>query len=269
MHTIQAVVSDLDDTLLTVDHRLSDRTLQTLRRIQLQGVKVILASGRSAASMRPIVGQAGVLYPYIAYNGAQIVDPKTHEVLASSEIPRELAREALKWFEARGIYTQYYQGDDWFYAEPSQIADEYGKSSGIPGTLAGEKLSTHITEQTAKLLAIADEGLVQQLLPQARAAFGDRLSVTTSKPHFIEITSPGATKGNAIGKLADMIGLAPETTICAGDSLNDLSMLAWSRMPVTVENAREEVKRVAWRIAGNGHQDGLAILLDALIPEVN
>jgi len=77
---------------------------------------------------------------------------------------------------------------------------------------------------------------------------------------------PDATKGSAVRKLAAMLNLAPETTLCAGDSLNDLSMLAWSKLPVSVANARAEVKAVAWRVAGDGRRDGVAELLDELIP---
>ncbi|MDR2888298.1 MAG: HAD family hydrolase, partial [Lachnospiraceae bacterium] len=53
------------------------------------------------------------------------------------------------------------------------------------------------------------------------------------------IFSPTATKGNAVRTLAAMLGLTPETTLCAGDSLNDLTMLSWSARPVAVANARE------------------------------
>ena len=267
MPIIEAFISDLDDTLLTEQHKMTMRTEQTLKRLLAQGVKVILASGRSAASMRPTVKQVGTPFPYISYNGAQIVDAATGKVLVANEIPLELAREVLAWFEDKGVYAQYYSGDDWYYAVRNELSDEYGRSSGVIGTEAGT-LSKHISGSTPKVLAMEEPKRVQELIVEARGVFGDTLSITTSKPFFIEITSPKANKGNAVRELAGMIGLSPETTICAGDSLNDMSMLEWSGLPVSVSNAREEVKRVAWKIAGDGHQDGIAILLDELIPEV-
>lgn len=266
MPVIHAIVSDLDDTLLTEDHRLTPRTERTLRRLIDRGVKVILASGRSAASVRQVVRQIGTPDPYIGYNGAQILDSQTHEVLHAEEIPLALAREVLKWFEARSVYMQYYQGDDWYCAHHNDISRSYGEGTGIEGTEAGGPLSAHIQADTPKLLGVDRPERAKALIQEAQAHFGKALSITTSKPHFVEITSPRATKGNAVAVLAQRIGLSPETTICAGDSLNDVSMLAWSRLPVSVENAREEVKAMAWRIAGNGQQDGLAILLDELIP---
>lgn len=266
MHVIHALISDLDDTLLTAEHTLSPRTVRTLQRIQRQGVKVILASGRAAASMRPYVETVGTPWPYIACNGAQIVDAHSGEVLASSELPVALAREMLAWLKARDVYAQLYEEDDWCYDKPCRYADDYCRSSGVIGRRVDD-LAAYIQRPTAKLLAVDEPERIRALIAEASDAFRGRLSVATSKPYFMEVTSLEATKGNAVKKLAAMLGLTPETTICAGDSLNDLSMLSWSQLPVSVSNARDAVKAVAWRVAGNGQQDGIAELLDELIPE--
>lgn len=257
----------MDDTLLNEHHQMTDRTIATLRRLVAQGVKVIFASGRSAAAMRPYVRQVGTPGPIIAANGAQIVDPITNEILSSDEIPLALAKDVLRWLEAKGVYAQYYDGDDWFYAAPHHLADEYSASSGVVGTLAGMPLYEHIQRPSAKLLGIDTPERAREIIQESHAVFGDRLCFTTSKPFFVEISTPAATKGNALKKLAGMIGLAPGTTLCCGDSLNDLTMLAWSTRPVAVGNARPEVKEIAWRIAGEARRDGIAILLDELIPE--
>lgn len=267
MPTIHALISDLDDTLLDTEHQLSERTRHTLQRLLRQGVKVILASGRSASAMRPTVAQVGTPFPFIAFNGAQIIDPATGEVLVGNEIPAGQARDVLRWFEARDVYVQAYVGDLFVYAQEGPLADEYGRATGTPGMCVGT-VSQYLCAPTPKLLGIDTPERIAALLDESRAHFGDALSITTSKPYFIEITSPSAIKGQAVRALAEKIGLSPETTLVAGDSLNDLSMLQWSRMPIAVSNARPEVQAVAWRVAGDGHADGLAALLDELIPEV-
>ena len=263
---INALITDLDDTLLTRDHRMTERTTQTLRRVQARGVKVILASGRMAASMRPFVEAVGTMCPYIVNNGALIIDPKTNDALLRNEVKRSLAKEVLLWLESERLYCQIYCGDDWFYAEQSEYADSYGLSSGVSGTLVG-RLSDYINEGTPKILGIGEPDRVFELMNAGNRIFAGRLSLTTSNPRLLEITAPTATKGNAVRMLADLLHLSPETTLCAGDSLNDLSMLLWSTRPVAVANAREEVKRIAWRVAGDGREDGIAKLLDEIIPE--
>lgn len=262
-----AFISDLDDTLLTCEHQMTERTARTLQRLVRQGVKVIFASGRSAASMRPTVRKSGTPWPYIAFNGAQIVDATTDKVLIANEVPHALAKEVLQWFEARDVYMQLYSGDDWFYDRPGQIADAYGKNTGVAG-IEVDRLSAYISGPAPKLLAIDTPERVRALIDESSAFFGDALSITTSKDTFLEVTSPKANKGEAVRLLAEMIGLNPETTLVAGDSLNDLSMLRWTKWPVTVENGREPLKQMAWRVAGDGHSDGIAQLLDELIAEV-
>ena len=263
---VEALISDLDDTLLTRDHRMTERTKQTLRRVQKRGMKVILASGRMAASMRPFVEGIGSACPYIANNGALVVDPGKNTVLISNEVELSLAKEVLLWLESERFYCQIYNGDNWFYAEKCEYADSYGLSSGVHGTLVG-RLSDSIQQGTPKVLGIGEPERVLALMEEGNQIFTGKLSMTTSKPYFLEITAPTATKGHAVRALADLLHLSPETTLCAGDSLNDLSMLLWSTRPVAVANAWEEVKQIAWRIAGDGREDGIAELLDELIPE--
>ena len=266
MQQIRAFISDLDGTLLNDAHQMTDRTAQALRRVMARGVKVILASGRSAASIRPMIARVGTPWPYIAYNGAQILDAETNLVLSASEIPVPVAAEVLSWLEARKVYAQYYEGDTWFYESPCPMSETYGKSTGIPGTRAPDRLSASVRRPTPKVLAVDTPERVQELIREGSGAFSLPLTLTISHPSFLEITMPDATKGHAVRKLAAMLSLTPETTLCAGDSLNDLSMLEWSDFPVTVADAREEVRAVAWRVAGKASDDGVAALLDELIP---
>ena len=262
---INALITDLDDTLLTRDHQMTERTKQALIRVQQRGVKVILASGRMAASMRPFVDGIGSKCPYIVNNGALIVDPVTNDIIFRNEVDSFTAKEVLLWLESEGLYCQIYGGDNWFYAEKSEYADAYSQSSGVPGTIAG-RLSDFIHQATPKLLGIGEPERILEMMEAGNRIFTGRLSFTTSKPYFLEITAPTATKGNAVLALAKSHHLSPETTLCAGDSMNDLSMLLWSARPVAVANARDEVKEIAWRVAGDGREDGIAELLDELIP---
>jgi Cof subfamily protein (haloacid dehalogenase superfamily) len=263
MPTMAAFVSDLDDTLLNAEHQMTERTVQALKGLLAKGIKVVLASGRSAASVRPLVKRVGTPHPYIAFNGAQIVDAVTDQVLHAAEIPEALAREVLSFFEARGVYAQFYQGDDWYWSQDAEKAAAYAHSTGVIGTRAPAPLSAFLSGDTPKVLAVSDPARVQALIAEGQQVFGDQLCFTGSKPIYVEVTLPTANKGAALQRLAGMIGLDPETTFCAGDALNDMTMLAWSQYPVAVENAREAVKAMAWRVVGDGRREGIAAWLEA------
>ena len=88
---IKAIISDMDDTLLNDEGKLSDYTVATLRECIRRGIHVIPASGRTQTSIAPYAAQIGVDCPYIACNGAQLISPD-HQVLEEETIPPETAR---------------------------------------------------------------------------------------------------------------------------------------------------------------------------------
>ena len=89
----RAVACDLDDTVLREDLSISDRTLETLRRLDGMGVRILPASGRARLSMQPFVDQIGCAELFIACNGAEIWDNRTGELLHAEQFSTERGRE--------------------------------------------------------------------------------------------------------------------------------------------------------------------------------
>lgn len=266
MPRFQAFISDMDDTLLPAHQPMSERTKQTLQRLSRQGVSVVLCSGRAGASILPYVKQTGATGEMICFNGARVIDLKTGEVLVQNEIEPALAREMLAWLKARGCYAHYFQGDEWFCEEDCEEARFYAEKTGIPARYTHRPLTECIREPAPKILGIGDPEDIARLREEGRKAFAGRLNVMTSATNFLEITAPQADKACAIEKLCAVRGWTKETVLCAGDGLNDLSMMTWAKYAITVENARPDVKAVSWRIGKRCDQDGIALLLDELIP---
>ena len=76
------LVLDLDDTLLTDDHRISDRNREMLIQAQERGVKVVLASGRPTPAMIPFADELELerFGSYIiSFNGAVITDMSSRQ----------------------------------------------------------------------------------------------------------------------------------------------------------------------------------------------
>jgi len=262
LHTI---VSDLDGTLLTAEHRLSDYTQAVLRRAQGLGIRVILASGRSAASVRPYVRQLGNLHPYIASNGGQVLSPDG-QVLFEKPIALEAVRAVTRWLKDRGVYVQVYYGDRFFYDQPCAYAENYKRSSGLEGCQVPDLLA-FIQKPKVKLLGVAEPERIPSLMREVNARFGAGIFAGTSEPEFLELSHPDAGKGPALAALSERLGFDAAGTLAAGDSLNDLSMIEWAGMGVAVDNARPEVKARAWRVAGHGPSGGVARLVEQLLAE--
>ncbi|MBQ8654110.1 MAG: HAD family phosphatase [Clostridia bacterium] len=253
---IQAVVFDLDDTLLRDDRTISSRTVDTLRRIRRMGVHVIPASGRIRESMHPYVEQLGCASCYISGNGAQVWS-SDHSLLMSRELSPALAREAVSFANEHDCYAQIYDGGRFLYDRTSEYSQLYARSASLEG-IRVPALPEAAVRPTPKVLLISSPEHIAQLLPKAQARFEGRMTATCSKPIYLEITPPDATKGNALRWCAEHLGFSLARTMAFGDSLNDMSMLALAGHGVAMGNAREDVKSLIRRVCPSNNEDGVA-----------
>ena len=253
---IRAIISDMDDTLLNDEGKLSDYTVATLRECIRRGIHVIPASGRTQTSIAPYAAQIGVDCPYIACNGAQLISPD-HQVLEEETIPPETARAIVHYLQSVGFYVQVYRGEYFYYAEECAPSEQYRHSSGMKGKAVGDLLG-FIDYPVPKILSVNDPAEVQRLMPLIREKFRGQADFTMYKPFFIEGIAPDVSKGNALRWLAKRLDLTPENTMVFGDSLNDISMLEFSHNSVAVANARAETKQAARFTCRSNQEDGVA-----------
>ena len=70
---IQAVVLDLDGTLLDHHHQIPPLNRDVLNALKEKGVRIYIATGRTFLSMKPYYDQLNLDTPAISYNGAKVV----------------------------------------------------------------------------------------------------------------------------------------------------------------------------------------------------
>ena len=70
-----ALVSDLDGTLLNRHHRIGEFTIDTLNKLEQKGVDIILATGRNHTDVQSILQKIGSEKALmITSNGARVHD---------------------------------------------------------------------------------------------------------------------------------------------------------------------------------------------------
>lgn len=257
---IRAIVTDLDDTLVDEAGRLTPYTVDVLHRCIARGIHVIPASGRTHTSLAPYAEKIGVDCPYIACNGSQLISPD-HQLLEETALSPELAREIYRYLQERDIYVQVYRGEYFYYARECAPSQKYQHISGMKGQAVGDLLA-FIDYPVTKVLAITDPEIVRQITPEIRKRFSGQAEFSTSKPFFFETVPCGVSKGNVLRRLSAQLGLTPENTLVFGDSLNDISMIQFSRHSVAMGNAREEVKAAAAYVCAPNTEDGVARFLE-------
>lgn len=260
---VDAIAFDLDDTLLRDDRTISPYTLSVLRRAAEKGVRVIPASGRTRDSMRGFVDAIGCAACFVSCNGAEVWSPDK-SLLMQDLLETPLAHEIARFAQAHGCYAQTYAEDCFFYNREGDWARAYAESSELRGVYVGD-LDAYISRPTPKILMMDKPERIAELMEEARAAFGSRVALTCSKPYFLEVNPPKATKGNALSWCAERFGFSMEHLLAFGDSLNDLSMLLAAGRGVAVANAREDVKAQVAHFGGSNQEDGVAHYIDQYV----
>ena len=257
---MNAVVFDLDDTLLRDDLTISDYSVHVFRRLHEKGFFLIAASGRSQYSMKPYVDGLGCLSGYISCNGAEIWDAD-HHLLHQVYFPAETAIEIAAFAEAHACYAQVYEKDCFYYNRHGVYADRYASATRLTGIHVG-KLDEYIHEPRNKILMIDQDDRIADLYDTAVALFGDRASVTRSKPYYLEFNPPAAQKGTALLTIAERLGFRAEETIAFGDSLNDISLFQVCGASVSVANGWKEILPYCTDLCGSNNEDGPAHYLE-------
>jgi len=94
---IKLIALDIDDTLLTSQHNISEKTKEALDKALNQGIKVVLCSGRPLAGVSPFLNDLGVAGDdqyVITYNGG-LVETVSGKVLSRKILEITLIEESL------------------------------------------------------------------------------------------------------------------------------------------------------------------------------
>lgn len=105
---IKCVAIDMDGTLLTKDHEITEENMTAIKAAQDKGVEVVIATGRSYPEAIYLLKEAGINCPVICANGAEVRSPEG-EIVADNPLKKEIAKDALKVLSDSNIYVEFLQ----------------------------------------------------------------------------------------------------------------------------------------------------------------
>lgn len=257
----EILVLDIDGTLTNSQKEISEKTLESLLKIQERGHKVVLASGRPTPGVLKLAEKlklkdfGGFI---LSYNGAKIINCKTGEVIFQKVLPKEIIPKlhaaAIK--NEVGIITY----KDNCIITDMKIEEFMEKEAAINGILIKqvESFTDYIDFEVNKCLMTGPAPKLEKVEVIMRKEFGDRISVYRSEPYFLELMPKDIDKAYSLSKLLDYLNLSKEQMISCGDGYNDLTMIQYAGMGVAMANAQEIIKKAADYITLSNDDDGVA-----------
>jgi len=258
------VAIDVDDTLLTDELTITEGTKRALEAAAAQGCVVTLATGRMYPSAVKIAGQLGLNVPIITYQGALIKNLLDGEVLYERPVPEDVALDVVAFAEENGLHLQAYENDRLIALYDNEKAKAYSALTNVPYEVQSD-FRAIAKRGSTKLLMIDEPETLDALIPALKERLGERAHVTKSKPNYLEVVHPEATKGHALLHLAAHYGIPREETIAIGDSWNDHEMIEAAGLGVAMANAVEPLKRVADYVTSSNNDEGVRKVVEQFI----
>lgn len=249
---------DIDGTLLNSRHQITPGVKAAIQSAERSGCCVALVSARMPKGMRSLSQELGLKTPLLCYSGAFILDP-AENVLWQKQIPADLVRTLWTHTRQQKLHLSLYEKDHWYIEEDDFWSGQESDITHITPQIIdyGKQISVWEKNSTGpnKLLCMAEPEKINQLLALLPAL---PLTIYRSKPTYLEIGSPEASKTKAIEVLAAQLGIAREEIICIGDNFNDRDMLEYAGLGIAMGNAPAEVQACADVVTAGNDEDGVA-----------
>lgn len=261
---LKLVAVDLDDTLLAQDLSVTDRVKSAVKLVRAAGVHFTISTGRMYKSASRFARELGIDIPLITYQGALVKNSLSGEVLIEKPLPLAYAREVIARVHQYGYHLNSYLDDRLLFERDTPEGRRYAALSGVDYEIVGDFLN-YLDRDPMKIIAIAEECLIDKLKAEMNPFFAGKITVTKSKPHFLEFSHLQATKGFALSFLASHFGIKREEIMAVGDGYNDLDMLEYAGLGVVVANARGEIKEKAGYVTEATYGDGVVEALEKFV----
>lgn len=263
------IAMDLDDTLLTTDLTISDRTVAVLQECMNRGIHIILASGRSPHAMFNHAQRIGIdtVPSYIvANNGSLVLASDTKKTVFEHFLPVHVAIEAFRLTIDAGLSCHSYEDTCIHVSRETEFSDRDYQLSGLK-PIVPDDFEEIIRRGVYKLVIPGHPEFIIPVESEFKVIFKDRATVFVSKPYFMEILPLNAGKGEALREIAEKrLQISSEYVMAFGDSMNDESMIRYAGMSVAMKNGRREIQDLAQFITEQTNDDdGIADFLERMV----
>lgn len=259
------IVADFDRTMYdSLVPEVTERNAKAIQDYIKAGGKFTIATGRMFKSIKPYADKLGLKGEVVCYQGACIYDIESGKELMHKPLDRNDAIELLEYLYKNDINAHMYC-DDNYYAHPeTPYSRKYCDFCRIDYTYTDIPLykflkTNDLVPTEIMIMCLAEK--LQEVYPQILDKYADKFNLSLSGSYFVEISSMNANKAEGIKFIAEKNGIKQSEIIAVGDSLNDYHMIKYAGLGIAVDNAMDELKKVADMVSIQAKDDAIADII--------
>lgn len=266
------IATDMDGTLLNSKNEISPENLKIIETLRENGIIFSVATGRLDTMVKAYLRQMHSDSPVISCNGALVRNLASGQTYCESTIDTpdytKVFNICYKYklpFNVYGSYAMFSETEN----ERIKLWREYNKTF-----CEEDRLEMHIVKNIYdefnskdKVFKVLIEHQDLDFLRKIEEEINEIPGITAykSSTHLLDVMKKDVSKGNALKKLAEILGIKREEVIALGDNVNDLSMLSYAGVGIAMGNAEDCVKEVADFVTDSNDNDGVAKALKKIL----
>jgi hypothetical protein len=244
------IAVDLDGTILYDFDTLSDELCRFMHRVQANGHKVVIATGRPYRSSRFAYEAFGLDTPIINYNGSLITHPGNPDFPIVNYTIRKEAIIDIFESNIHHIRNAFSEVKDAIYVYQEEKAIEPLLHVNGASSIKVGHLSDTLETDPNGFIIIGKSGHGRYISDYVHQKYqGEVLSriwnLEGEYDSIVEIYTPVSNKGMGLSYVADTLGFSSDRVIAIGDGHNDIEMLEYAHLGVAVKNSHPDVLKIA------------------------
>ena len=289
------VAIDLDGTMLNSYGIVTQNTKNIIKENIKKGTKIIIASGRTISSIKPIAEEIGNNDYFIAGNGSLIYDAPKEEIIYDKFIPKEKMLEIINICDANSIFYTVYTDKEiiteklkynvlYYYKE--NLKKEENKKTNINIVKDMYEYVKEMKEDKFLKITVCDDNKtvfnyimkklkkingieVLDVSHMSRKVIRQGTEDIPIEYYYTEISLSNVDKWDAIKFLITKLEIKPEEVIAIGDNINDKKMIENAGLGVVMQGSTPVVTEVADYITDSNNDEGVAKILQKYYKNIN
>ena len=287
---LKLVAIDLDGTMLNQYGIVTQKTKNSIKKAQENGIEIMIASGRPIDSVKTISKEIGSENYFISGNGSIIYYIKKDEIIYENVLKKQKALEIIKICEENSIFYNVYtekeiiaknlQYNVLYYHKENLTKSEEDKThvnivediydyiektdSKVLKVMICDKHQTIFNAIIRKLKEV-DDIEVLEVSHMSRKIIRQGTEEIPIEYFYTEISAKNVDKWTALEFLKEKLQISSEEIVAIGDNVNDKKMIEKSGYGIAMGQSAPQIKEIADYVTDSNVDDGVANALDKLL----
>ncbi|MBR9978803.1 MAG: HAD family hydrolase [Bacteroidetes bacterium] len=259
---VRCIACDLDGTLLTARNTIHPSVLDAIAEARREGIRIILASGRTDGFTRRYAEQTGSTAPIISLNGALIKNADGSLLIQHSLSTRvtETAEEFGRQPQGAQLSWSFFTFDGVVSYDDHPILPHYLRTDSALIRQVNDLQPYH--ELSVLFCAAGPYRAIQELSVLLAKRTGSSIirsiyqSGSGKDLYYLEVKNRRINKSIGLKHVIDALGIRRKETAAIGDYSNDIEMCTFAGVSAAMRNGIADLQAAADYTTRMDNNDG-------------